>query len=51
MRGSCLGEVLLELRRLDGYTELNFFFLFGHVILGVTLLNSDGWIFPKVFYN
>lgn len=28
-----------------------FFFLFGHVIFGVTLLNPGHRIFPKLFYN
>lgn len=28
-----------------------FFFLFGHVIFGVTLLNSGHGIFPRLFYN
>lgn len=50
-RGSCSSEVLLEPVGLDGYKELSFFFLFGHVILGVTLLNSGHGIFPKLFYN
>lgn len=50
-RGFCPSEVLLEPVRLDGYKELSFFFLFGHVILGVTFLNSGHRIFPKLFYN